>query len=550
MSKLLDKAVSIAASASAVASYLKKKLAERDDTPQIVELYSNEEAAKKHAEEVAEDSYIEMTDDSEDTTIINYAPRTVAAGVPLVMEQVVAIDNDTDDVEALMFNYPLEFEEEEAKPAPETVIQAEPDYIPEDKEAEDEIASDGYDTYEENDEESEVIEENDEDEEEFEEDADEEVTEDEAAKEVIEEDMDEAEELEEEDEEEEDQEEEIFEEESEEDEDDPDFTDVEEAEDEETSLERKLEDRISQAGGIGYKAGIKDAPVEEDIIEPNVDAIMAATRVADETIEEIVHDIENETISAADIDRELGRDPFEKMNIEVVNNPMFNNPSYQPVEPDIDMKNFIDEAVSSDMNDSSFIDNIDNDADQLADLTRKVVELSSVGYPENLDEPAPVQETSSVENVLNDNTENLFQEINSLSLSDLSDQPITIVKSEPAVEVKPKPQAKPYPHLTERRISKIREQLDAMLTALGGVDKIYLKHYATFSGYGSYWNFKKDAEGFGYEVTDMNDKNEAFMYKEYDADKNLLLQDILTLADSVAANQGNYQGWGVVDRSN
>lgn len=512
MSKLVDQAVGLVASASAVASYLKKKLTEKDDT-QIVELYSEESNEKKtHGAPVQEDSYLEIADDREELAIVNYAPRTVSAGVPLPVEQMITMENDTDDVEALMFNYPLDFEEEDNPDAREVLITEEtetevnedfnpdeetlpePDFGPaalpqqpaeevhETKQEDTETVLSGEDALETAMAEGEIP--------------------------TVEE-------------------------------------PVTEPVDEETAdMMERLDTLVAQTTDIGYQ------PVEEEIEEPNVDAIMAATRVADETIEEIARDIAAESMPVSE--QEINAEP-----LDIIEEPaeprgpvsyeqVLPSVSVEEYQPDPAIAHIIDEVVEKDITNTDFVDNIDRENEQLEELTRKVVDLSQVSYPEDIREPISIEEPRP--DVLTSNTQNLFKEINNI--------PEPVSEPEPDADegedffVKQPVQADEHAfrHLTESRISKIRNQLENMLEAIGEVDRVYLKHYAVFDNYSNYWSFKKVGESLGYEVTDMNEQNEAFMYKEYDSGKTLLLHDILTLADTLKAYHGNYRGWKVVER--
>ena len=121
-----------------------------------------------------------------------------------------------------------------------------------------------------------------------------------------------------------------------------------------------------------------------------------------------------------------------------------------------------------------------------------------------------------------------------------------VAAPEEVFDVVKEPEVNPYPHISERKAGKIREQINAMIRAIGNCDGITLQHIAAFDNPKNYDIYKLIATSLGYKVSEMNEKNEVFMIRDSENNFEKLSDEILTLADTISAYNGNYRGWKVL----
>ncbi len=323
---------------------------------------------------------------------------------------------------------------------------------------------------------------------------------------------------------------------------------------------------------------VDDVP-EETLAE--VEQTKVIVNEANHEIEEIVKDV----ISASQTSDITDEEEFKEVAVqEVEEQQEALDLSEKVFEENLD--NIIDEVIETTMQ-MNVVDDVNEDLNQ---LTQEVIELSEQDYE---DDSIPFDsqeydinelnelfnEENQIRNVFNEETQNLFNEISNSSVGnievqDTSNETIedveasiieveledTLVDLQPITEsemaeeeVKQEPQQpliaedNPFPHLSEKRIDAIKNQVNSMMEALGEADELYLKHYAVFKTKHDHYRYESVAEILGYEITELNENNEAFLYKTSSGEKDSILHEILTLADTLKAYNASYKGWKVID---
>lgn len=345
--------------------------------------------------------------------------------------------------------------------------------------------------------------------------------------------------------------------------------DIEEAV-EQSSLEVPVEFHEPEQEIIVEAEEEKDSPAE---VEEKV--------VVDHDVYEQIEEIVNGVVTAdiPELEEVLTED-FAEVYDEEIPTPVIPDifGEIQPEEPSLenDIDSIIDTVIDQTMK-LNIVDDIDEELEQ---LTQDVIDLSNDPVEEDVSIPFDseeygdeefddlLEEEIQIKKILNEDTQALIDEIHNAVAEETEETIEGVEEKYLAVELEDtimdlkavsendikldfgNPEGRleaMFPHLSERRIEAITTQISTMLEALGDSEHLNLKHFVVFSDPADYADYKAVAENLGYQVSDLNENNETHLLKSTKSERETLLHEILTLADTIKAYNGNYRGWKVIE---
>ena len=235
----------------------------------------------------------------------------------------------------------------------------------------------------------------------------------------------------------------------------------------------------------------------DDIINDVMDRIDDTVEEAKETVEEFTEEVEENAEDIAKQVQEISEEAVETVA--------------EPVEEVVET---VEQHIAEPVDDieKALMDIVEEDEEPVEEPVEEVAEPEAPAE-EPAEEPAAEQP---------------------------QEEPVEVIVEEEPVN--------PFPHISERKAGKIIQQIQAMIKAIGPCNTITLRHSASFDNAKNLEIYKLIATSLGYAVTGPNENGEIFMTRECENGLEKLGNEILTLADTISAYNGNYRGWRVMDR--